>query len=268
MGLLMVGFGAMPALAIPEAEAIKKLEAVAVYVVVAGNGNPDFSEYRPAWQDWGLPILPTGDSSSVTSFFQQPPNQLVLRMYMKAEEARQVQEELEKRSGVEGSEVVPIALNIAFENNKKLLEEIRSRDKDRELITLLVPARADWEKAEEILLAQGIDQEEIDRNLKVPVFFTNPPISITPPGEEEAKIAFFFNHSQLEQAKQAMADFEGEDKVVDLRQAINLVVQEEEDKYFFLPTEDLIKTIQDYQQQSEPSATQPEQPEQEQESGQ
>ena len=237
MGLLMLGLGAMPALAIPEAEAIRKLEAVAVYVVVDPEGRP--------------------------AFYQESPDRLVLPMFMKAEQAQQARRTLEERQDTEGSRVVSIPLNVAFERNEKLLQAIKEQDENKSLTTPLLPAQEDWEKAQEILLAEGVDQEEIDRNLQVPVFFTDPPISITPPGTEEPKIAFFFNYSQLQQAKQAVSDFDGEDKVVDWLRAINLVIQDEEDKYFFLPTEDLIQTIQAQQeQQSSPSRTQPSQDQQ------
>lgn len=226
----MLGIGAMPALAIPEAEALKKLEVVAVYVVVSAEGQPAFV------------------------VDQESPDQLVLPMFMKAERAQQEQETLATGSNTEGSRVVPLPLNIAFERNKKLVQEIRAQDESKSLVTLLVPAQEDFEKAEEILLAEGIAQDEIATNLRVPVFFTDPPISITLPGTDEAKIALFFNYSQLQQAKQAVPDFEGEDRVVDWLQAINIVIQNEEDRYFFFPTEDAIRTIQAQQeaQQQEP----------------
>ena len=233
----------MPALAIPEAEAIKKLEAVAVYVVVSGEGQP--------------------------AFYQESPDRLVLPMFMKAEQARQAQRTLEEGPNSESSKVISIPLNIAFERNEKLMEEIKARDEGKSLITPLVPAQADWKKAEEILLAQGISQDEIAQNLKVPVFFTDPPISITPPGTEEPKVALFFNYSQLQEAKQAVPGFAGEERVVDLLQAINLVIQDEEDKYFFLPTEDMIGAIRAQQQRSRSSSIQPGQEQQEaEESGQ
>ena len=223
LGLLVLGLGAMPALAIPEAEAIRKLEAVAVYVVVSAEGQP--------------------------AFYQESPDQLVLPMFMKAEQARQAQKTLEARPDTEGSRVVSIPLNVAFERNEKLVQEIKEKDESKSLLTPLVPAQEDWKKAEEILLAQGIAKDEIARNLKVPVFFTDPPISITPPGTDEPKIALFFNYSQLQQAKQAVPDFDGEEKVVNLPQAINIVIQDEEDRYFFFPTEDMIKAIQAQQEE-------------------
>lgn len=226
VGLMVLGLGAMPVLAIPEAEAIKKLEAVVVYVVVSAEGQPAFV------------------------VDQESPDQLVLPMFMKAERAQQAQETLEAGSNTEGSRVVPLSLNLAFERNERLIEEIRAQDENASLVTPLVPAREDWQKAEEILLAQGIAQDEIARNLTVPVFFTGPPISITPPGTDEAKIALFFNYSQLQQAKRAVPDFDGEDKVVDWRQAINIVIQDEEDRYFFFPTEDAIRMIQQAQQEA------------------
>lgn len=222
----------MPALAIPEDEAIKKLEAVAVYVVVNAEGQP--------------------------AFYQESPDQLVLPMFMTAERAQQAQQTLEEHPDAEGSRIVSVPLNVAFERNEQLIQTLKARDENKSLITPLVPAQADWEKAKEILLAEEVSPEEIDRKLQVPVFLTDPPISITPPGAEEAKIALFFNYSQLQAAKEAVPDFDGEDKVVDWRQAINWIIEDEEDKYFFLPTEDLIRTLQDQQrlqeqqQQSDP----------------
>ncbi len=235
VGLLMFCLGSMPALAIPEADVIKKLEAVAVYVVLSAEGHPAF------YQD------------------EESPDQLVLPMFMKAEQARKAQQTLEESQDAEGSKVVSIPLNIAFERNDKLVKEIKAKDETKSLATPLVPDQADWKKAKEILLAQGESEEAINQNLKVPVFFTHPPITITPPGMEEAKIALFFNYSQLQQAKQAVSDFAGEEKVVDLFQAINFVIQDEEDKYFFLPTEDMISTFQDQQGRQEEQLAQPQQ---------
>ena len=241
MGLLLLGLGAMPALAIPEADAIKKLEAVAVYVVVNAQGRP--------------------------AFYSESPDQLVLPMFMTAQQAEQARQTLEENQEAAGSRVVPIPLNVAFERNEKLLEEIKAQDESKSLVTPLLPAREDWKKAEEILLAEGIAQEEIAKNLQVPVFFTDPPLSITPAGEEEAKIALFFNYSQLQQAKQEVGE-DFDDKVADLFRVINLVIQEEEDKYFFWPTEDLLKTIQQVQQDppssqegQEEQGAEPEEPE-------
>ncbi|KKZ12266.1 MAG: hypothetical protein TQ37_05835 [Candidatus Synechococcus spongiarum 15L] len=236
MGLLMLGLGAMPALAIPEAEAIRKLAAVAVYVVVDPEGWP--------------------------ALYPESPDRLVLPMFMKAEQAQQARRTLEERQDTEGSRVVPMSLDIAFELNKNLRQAIPVH---KSLIMQLEPAQEDWEKAKEIRLAEGIDQGEIDRNLKVPVFFTNPSITFTPPGTEEAKVAFFFNYSQLQQAKQAVPDsnLDSEDKVMDLFLLIDLMIQDEEDKYFLSPTEDWLKIIQAQQeQQSSPSQAQPSQDQQ------
>lgn len=220
VGLMVLGLGAMPVLAIPEAEAIRKLEAVAVYVVVSAEGQPAFV------------------------VDQESPDQLVLPMFMKAERARQAQETLEAGSNTKGSRVVPLLLNVALERNEKLVQEIRAQDENASLATPLVPAQEDWQKAEEILL----------RNLTAPVFFTDPPITITPPETDEAKIALFFNYSQLQQAKRSVPDFDGEDKVVDWRQAINMVIQDEEDRYVFFPTEDAIRIIQAQQEAQEQEA--------------
>ena len=235
----------MPVLAIPEAEAIRKLEVVAVHVVVNAEGEPIFPVYHyVALNAEGQPVFP----------FHQQLNQLVLPMFMTAEQAQQEKKALEGRiPDTEGSRVVSMPLNVALERNERLVQEIKARDESQSLVTPLVPAMADWRKAEELLRAEGFSRQEIARNLKVPVFSTHPPISITPPGTEEAKIALFFNYSQLQQAKQAVPGFEGEDKVLNLTQALNLLVQEEEDTYFFFPTEDLIKTFQAQQEAAQES---------------
>ncbi|MYG38924.1 MAG: phage portal protein [Synechococcus sp. SB0676_bin_10] len=241
----MLGLEAMPVLAIPEAEAIRKLEVVAVHVVVNAEGEPIFPVYHyVALNAEGQPVFP----------FHQQLNQLVLPMFMTAEQAQQEKKALEGRiPDTEGSRVVSMPLNVALERNERLVQEIKARDESQSLVTPLVPAMADWRKAEELLRAEGFSRQEIARNLKVPVFLTHPPISITPPGTEEAKIALFFNYSQLQQAKQAVPGFEGEDKVLNLTQALNLLVQEEEDTYFFFPTEDLIKTFQAQQEAAQES---------------
>lgn len=228
-GLLTLGLGAMPALAIPEADAIRKLEAVAVHVVVNGEGGLIFHTYDYMAVDGeGRPVFP---------FYQQF-NQLALPMFMTAEQARQAQETLERegRPDAEGSRVVALPLNSALEQSERLVQEIKARDESQSLITPLVPAMADWRKAEQILRAERYSRQEIAQTLKVPIFFTIPPITITPPGTEEAKIALFFNYSQLQEAKQAVPDFDGQDRVWDLRKALNVLVQDEEDRYFFVPT--------------------------------
>ncbi|MCY4174321.1 MAG: hypothetical protein OXF25_09745 [Cyanobacteria bacterium MAG CAR3_bin_5] len=240
-GLLTLGLGAMPALAIPEADAIRKLEAVAVHVVVNGEGGLIFHTYDYMAVDGeGRPVFP---------FYQQF-NQLALPMFMTAEQARQAQETLERegRPDAEGSRVVALPLNSALEQSERLVQEIKARDESQSLITPLVPAMADWRKAEQILRAERYSRQEIAQTLKVPIFFTIPPITITPPGTEEAKIALFFNYSQLQEAKQAVPDFDGQDRVWDLRKALNVLVQDEEDRYFFVPTVDLIQSVQDQQE--------------------
>ncbi|MCY4054950.1 MAG: hypothetical protein OXF67_03600 [Cyanobacteria bacterium MAG CAR4_bin_6] len=240
-GLLTLGLGAMPALAIPEADAIRKLEAVAVHVVVNGEGGLIFHTYDYMAVDGeGRPVFP---------FYQQF-NQLALPMFMTAEQARQAQETLERegRPDAEGSRVVALPLNSALEQSERLVQEIKARDESQSLITPLVPAMADWRKAEQILRAERHSRQEIAQTLKVPIFFTIPPITITPPGTEEAKIALFFNYSQLQEAKQAVPDFDGQDRVWDLRKALNVLVQDEEDRYFFVPTVDLIQSVQDQQE--------------------
>ena len=224
VGMAALGLGAMSAQAIPQADAVRKLEAVAVYVLLNAEDQPAFV------------------------VDQESPDQLVLPMFMQAEQARQAQKTLEESSNTTGSRVVPLPLNEAFARNEKLVQEIQAHNENASLVTPLVPAQEDWQKAEEILLAQGIAQEEIKQNLIVPVFFTDPPISFTPPGADEAQIALFFNYSQLQEAKRAVPDFDGEDKVMDWRRALNILIEEEEDRYFFFPTEDTLRIVQEQQQ--------------------
>ena len=221
---LALALGSMPVAAIPVEDAVKKLNAVAVYIVINDEGQPVF----------------------VTE--EETPNRFVLLMFMTQQQADQLLQRLRDNnpSEAEGSKVLPVPLNMAFSMNEKLAEDLRNEaGPDAELVTPLVAAPDDWAKALDILVADGLEKEEVERNLRVPVFFTSPPISIQPPNSEEAKIALFFNYSQLEKAKADLPDFEGKDRVMDWRVAIDLIVKEEEDRYVFLPTESLVATFKE-----------------------
>ena len=222
---LALALGSMPAAAIPIEDAVKKLNAVAVYIVINDEGEPHFL------------------------IDEENPDLLILPMFMTQQQADQALENLRNANPspkAEGSKVLPVPLNMAFSMNEKLAEDLRNEaGPDVKLVTPLVAAPDDWAKALDILVADGLEKEEVERNLQVPVFFTSPPISIQPPNSEEAKIALFFNYSQLEKAKADLPDFEGKDRVMDWRVAIDLIVKDEEDRYVFLPTESLVSTFKE-----------------------
>ena len=54
-----------------------------------------------------------------------------------------------------------------------------------------------------------------------------------------------FFRGSLEKAKADLPDFEGKDRVMDWRVAIDLIVKEEEDRYVFLPMESLVATFKE-----------------------
>ena len=223
-GLVMV-LGAIPVAAIPVEEAVKKLNAVAVYIVINEEGKPAFV------------------------INDDVPDRLVLPMFMTPAQADQALEGLRQAAPspeAENSRVLPIPLNIAFDLNEKLAKDLQDEGNENiKLVTPLVAAPDDWAKALDILMADGVEKEDVERNLQVPVFFTSPPISIVPPNSEEAKIALFFNYSQLQKAKGELPDFDGKDRVMDWRVALDLIVKDEEDKYVFLPTESLVSTFKE-----------------------
>lgn len=222
---LALALGSMPVAAIPIEDAVKKLNAVAVYIVINDEGQPAFV------------------------IEEETPNRFVLPMFMTQQQADQALEGLKNATPspeAEGSKVLPVPLNMAFSMNEKLAADLQKQaNPDVKLVTPLVAAPDDWAKALDILVADGLEKEEVERNLQVPVFFTSPPISIQPPNSEEPKIALFFNYSQLEKAKADLPDFEGKDRVMDWRVAIDLIVKDEEDRYVFLPTESLVSTFKE-----------------------
>lgn len=222
---LALALGSMPAAAIPIEDAVKKLNAVAVYIVISDEAEPTFL------------------------IDEENPDLLILPMFMTQQQADQALENLRNANPspkAEGSKVLPLPLNMAFSRNEKLAEDLRNEaGPDVKLVTPLVAAPDDRAKALDILVADGLEKEEVERNLQVPVFFTIPPIIIQPPNSEEAKIALFFNYSQLEKAKADLPDFEGKDRVMDLDFAIKLIVKEEEDRYVFQPTESLVSTLKE-----------------------
>jgi len=207
--LLVLGLGPTPALAIPEEEAIQKLDAVAVYVLVNG-------EKQPA--------------------LYHETDQLVLPMFMDIQQAQEAQRSLNELPDGEVSQVLFLPLNNALDMNEKLTQDLEESSEERPLVTVLVPAEEDWRKAEELLLAEGVSEEKISENLQVPVFFTEPHITVTPPGTEEPKIALFFQYNQLQEAKMNVPDFEGTEGVIDWRAAVKLIIDDEEDRFHFVST--------------------------------
>ena len=215
--LALVG-AALPAHAIPEEDAVAKLGVVVVFVVMGEQGQPAFVN-MPDVED-----------------------KVLLPMYMTRELANEALQVVRNTEGGEGSRLLLLPLTEAIKLNEDLAKQLTEKT-DKNLVISLVPSRQDLDLATSILIKQGAKKEDIDLNLQVPVFYTYPPLTITLPDENKPRVALFFNYSQLQKARSEVEEFEGEDRVMDWRQAFNLIVQEPDDKFFLHPTQDFLDQV-------------------------
>lgn len=160
---------AAPALAIPEAEAIKKLQVIPVFVITDANGIP-------------LPI-PRDEA-------------LVLPLYLESDRANTELKALLKSNPSLKATVTPVPLNVMNEKVVELNKQLK--DKSKPLVAPIIGNDGDRTQAVKILKEQGLTEKQIQEGLNVPVFFTKPFLTITTP--EGPRGVFFFSYENLENA--------------------------------------------------------------------
>ena len=214
--------------AIPEAEAIKKLSVIPVYILVDSKGAP-----LPIPRDKTL-ILPLYLDRSVA--------ETELANFLKANPKRKAQ-------------LLPVPLNVANER----VEQINKQLKDGvTMVAPLVPRRVDREQAIAILKKQGLTDKQIQEGLDTPVFFTKPFITINTP--EGARGVFFFRYEDLQKAISGTTSTGKIDvQAMDLTAALREIIKAKDDVFVFFPTPDYFKLVQEQQQKAGANAptTQP-----------
>jgi hypothetical protein len=213
-----------PVLAIPEAEAIKKLAVIPVFVLTNAQGVP-------------LPI--PRDKT------------LILPLYLDRKQADTELANFNKANPQIQAQVVPIPLNIANEK----VEELNKQLKDgRTLVAPVVSRDQDRQQAIAILKKQGLTDKQIQDGLNTPVFFTKPFLTInTPQGQRGV---FFFRYDDLQKALAGTPESSKlEPQAADLTAALREIVKAKDDVFVFFPTPDYFTLVQ--QQQKTAPATAP-----------
>ena len=222
-GLLL----APPALAIPEADAIKKLDVIPVFVLTDDKGIP-------------LPIPRDKD--------------YVLPLYLESAKANQQLAELRKGNPTLKAQVVPVPLNVMNAKVADLNKQLK--DKSKVLVAPVIGNEGDRQQAISILKAQGLTEKQINEGLSIPVFFTKPFLSIKTP--DGPRGVFYLSYQELQNSLAKLpADERGKLKpqVADLTAVLREIIKAPQDNYVIFPTPEYFRLVQQSQaKQAKPAA--------------
>jgi hypothetical protein len=219
-----VAFGSLglitaPAQAIPEADAIKKLQVVPVFVITDAKGVP-----LPIPQD----------------------KQLVLPLYLESAKANQQLAALNKSNPNLKAAMVAIPLNVMNEKVIELNKQLK--DKSKPLVAPIVGNNLDRTEAIKILKGQGLTEQQINEGLNVPVFFTKPFLTIKTP--EGPRGVFFFSYENLENALAKLPAPERaklKPQVADLTAVLREIINAPNDSFTIFPTPEYFRLVQENQ---------------------
>lgn len=225
LAVAAAGVAADPALAIPEAEAIKKLQVVPVFVITDANGVP-------------LPI--------------PQEKQLVLPLYLESAKANQELAALNKSNPNLKAGVVALPLNVM---NEKVVELNRQlKDKSKPLVAPILGNDGDRTQAIKILKEQGLTDQQIREGLNVPVFFTKPFLTIKTP--EGPRGVFFFSYENLQNALAQMPVAERQKlkpQVADLTAVLREIINAPNDSFTIFPTPEYFRLVKENQGKTKPA---------------
>jgi len=217
-----------PAQAIPEADAIKKLQVVPVFVITDSNGVP-------------LPIPRDKD--------------LVLPLYLESAKANAQLAALNKSNPSLKAGVVAVPLNVMNEKVVELNKQLK--DKSKPLVAPIVGNDGDRTQAVKILKEQGLTEQQIHEGLNVPVFFTKPFLTVNTPNGPRGVFYLSYETLQNSLAKLPAADREKlKPQVADLTAVLREIIKSPQDSYVIFPTPEYFRLVQDNQakQGSKPAA--------------
>ncbi len=203
--------GVPPARAISEADALRKLAVVPVFVITDGNGRP-------------LPI-PRGRT-------------LVLPLFLERSRAEQELANLRRANAGLQARLIPLPMHEAKAQVKAMRAELRE---GWTLAAPVVPNPADLELARTILRAQGVPEQSLRSELRVPVFFTRPFLTVRAPEGERA--VFFLSHDDLRAALARLPQGATAPKpqAADLSTVLQVIVESEADRFLFHPTREHLR---------------------------
>jgi len=215
----------VPAQAIPEADAIKKLQVVPVFVITDSKGVP-------------LPI--PGEK------------ELVLPLYLESAKANEQLVALNKSNPNLKAGVVAVPLNVMNEKVVELNKQLK--DKTKPLVAPIVVNDGDRNQAVKLLKEQGLTEQQIREGLNVPVFFTKPFITIKTP--EGMRGVFFFSYENLENALAKLPPAERQKlkpQVADLTAVLREMIKSPEDVFTIYPTPEYFRLVEQNKSQSKPA---------------
>ena len=204
---LIPTFFPSPAYAIPKNEAIAKLKNIVVYVITSSKDEFVFSQ--------------RGDLSIVKVFMSKNSALSELAEFQKSD--RLFRGSLQRYTL---DKLYPI-----IESSTKTLTESSAR----KFIFPIVNEVPNTDKAKEILLSQGLSQDVITKNLRVPVFYTEPMINMTYPGNSVRQM-FFTEYSSLAGFLSKLNPRrDPKIKVLNLDQVLEIIIDERKDIFGIYP---------------------------------
>ena len=217
IGTGLLAGAAVPALAIPEADAIKKLQVIPVFVITDAKGVP-------------LPI--PRDKA------------LVLPLYLESAKANQELAALVKSNPQLKASVVAVPLNVMNEKVAELNKQLK--DKSKPLVAPVVGNARDRQQAATLLKAQGLTDQQIQDGLSVPVFFTKPFLTLNTP--EGPRGVFFLSYEELQAALAKLPAAERDKlkpQVADLSAVLREIIKASSDTYVIYPTPEYFRLVQE-----------------------
>jgi hypothetical protein len=205
-----------PAVAIPEAEAIKKLAVIPVFLLT---------------NDQGVPLPIPRDKT------------LILPLYLERSMAERELANFNKANPKLKAQVLALPLNVATEK----VDELNKQLKDgRTLVAPIVTREQDRQQAVAILKKQGLSDKQIQEGLNTPVFFTKPFLTINTP--EGQRGVFFFRYDELQKALAAVPDNKKlEPQAADLTAALREIINAKDDVFVFFPTPEYFSLVEEQQ---------------------
>ena len=226
-GLAMGASGLVvaPALAIPEADAIKKLQVVPVFVITDSTGVP-----LPIPQD----------------------KQLVLPLYLESAKANKELAALNKVNPNLKAGVVAVPLNVMNEKVAELNKQLK--DKNKPLVAPILGNDGDRAQAVKLLKEQGLTDQQIREGLNVPVFFTKPFLTIKTP--EGPRGVFFMSYENMENALGQLPAAERQKlkpQVADLTAVLREIINAANDSFTIFPTPEYFRLVKEDQAKTKPA---------------
>jgi hypothetical protein len=219
--------GGSAARAIPEADAIKKLEVIPVFLLTDDKGTP-------------LPI--------------PREKNLILPLYLESAKANDQLAALRKSNPAMKATVVAVPLNVMNAKVAELNKQLK--DKTKPLVAPIIVNDQDRQQAVTLLKAQGLTEKQINEGLSVPVFFTKPFMSIkTPQGQRGV---FFLSYQELQNSLSKLPPADRDKlkpQVADLTAVLREIIKVPEDNYVIFPTPEYFRLVKETQaKQGKPPA--------------